>query len=318
MSDNPALVFERCWYLGIIFKSIIYGLILYIAFNSICLLYGNGHSRSQQSKIFLILYVVMMVICMTFSIMANALLGQNMWVEHRDHEGGPYGYYAATAASWTNVAGTAFAMFGNFMGDALLLYRCYIIWNSNIYFVILPFLMFLGSTALSIVSLIQSALPGSSWFGQSSVDFAVPWIALTCSLNIIITILITVRLLIARRQINKVLKSKELSQVYTGVIAILVESALPFSVLGIILAALLGAGNTVYTLFTNLWGSYVGLAPLLIIHRVASGKGWSKETAREIYSTQLSFATATTDSTLRDADLEKGQGSNQSHSALNG
>ncbi|KAK7026523.1 hypothetical protein VNI00_015603 [Paramarasmius palmivorus] len=114
---------------------------------------------------------------------------------------------------------------------------------------------------------------------------------------------------------RQVVNSKELSQVYTGVIAILVESALPFSVLGIILAALLGAGNVVYTLFTNLWGSYVGLAPLLIIHRVALGKAWTKETARELSSTQLSFATATTDSTLRDADLEKGH--NQSSSVLN-
>ncbi|KAK7027979.1 hypothetical protein VNI00_015065 [Paramarasmius palmivorus] len=302
------LVFERYWYLGIVFKSIIYGLVLYISFNTIHLLYHDpSPSRSQLNRRVLIAYVVVIVVLMTISIVANALLGQNMWIENRDHPGGPYGYYTATAADWINVAGTASVMFGNFIGDALLLYRCYIIWNSNLYIVVLPFLIFLGSTALSIVSLVHSALPGADFFGRNSVDFAIPWIALTCGLNILLTGLITCRILGARRELNRITNSQELSQVYTGVIAILVESALPFSILGIVLAALLGAGNRVYTLFVNLWGSYVGLAPLLIIHRVALGKAWSKETARDINSTQLHFAPPPIDIALRERDPEKAQ-----------
>jgi hypothetical protein len=58
---------------------------------------------------------------------------------------------------------------------------------------------------------------------------------LTVSTNIIVTSLITFRLLRARRALAMVLPSVDM-RVYTGVIAILVESAAPLTVSGIVAA----------------------------------------------------------------------------------
>ncbi|KAK7019678.1 hypothetical protein VNI00_018023, partial [Paramarasmius palmivorus] len=161
---------------------------------------------------------------------------------------------------------------------------------------------------MAIIALIQSAMPGGSIFAQESVNFLIPWISLTSSLNVLLTALIAYRLLSARRHLlaTNITEAKELSAVYTGVVAILVESALPFSVLGILFAVLLGVQNTAYTMVSVLWGNYTGLAPLLVIHRVAIGKAWSSKTAGQLISTELRFATGITDSTLRDRDLENG------------
>jgi hypothetical protein len=60
---------------------------------------------------------------------------------------------------------------------------------------------------------------------------------LTVSTNIIVTSFITFHLVLARRTLSKVLPSADL-QLYTGVIAILIESAEPLTVLGIIAAIL--------------------------------------------------------------------------------
>jgi hypothetical protein len=60
---------------------------------------------------------------------------------------------------------------------------------------------------------------------------------LTVSTNIVVTSLITFRLLRARRALAKVLPSADMG-VYTGVIAILVESAAPVAVFGIVTAIL--------------------------------------------------------------------------------
>jgi hypothetical protein len=60
---------------------------------------------------------------------------------------------------------------------------------------------------------------------------------LTVSTNIVITSLITFRLLRARRALAKVLPSADM-QVYTGAIAIRVESAPPLTVFGIVAAIL--------------------------------------------------------------------------------
>ena len=60
---------------------------------------------------------------------------------------------------------------------------------------------------------------------------------LTVSTNVVVTSLITFRLLRARRALAKVLPAESL-QVYTGVIAILVESAAPLTLFGIVAAIL--------------------------------------------------------------------------------
>jgi hypothetical protein len=60
---------------------------------------------------------------------------------------------------------------------------------------------------------------------------------LTVSTNIVVTSLITFRLLCARRALAKVLPSADM-RVYTSVIAILVESAAPLSIFGVVAAIL--------------------------------------------------------------------------------
>ena len=60
---------------------------------------------------------------------------------------------------------------------------------------------------------------------------------LTVSTNIVVTSLITFRLLRARRALAKVLPSADM-RVYTGVIAILVESAAPLTIFGLVVAIL--------------------------------------------------------------------------------
>lgn len=65
---------------------------------------------------------------------------------------------------------------------------------------------------------------------------------LTVITNIIVTILITSRLLRARQKFSKLLPSSDGKQVYTGMIAIIIESAAPLTIFGIIVAALRESG----------------------------------------------------------------------------
>ncbi|KAF5329110.1 hypothetical protein D9758_017949 [Tetrapyrgos nigripes] len=293
---DPQLLFERCLYIGNILAGIIYGLEVYIAFHTIHLL-ARGHHTQSTSRLLLIVYISLLILSQTLALASQAGAGQLMWVEHRDFPGGPVAYFNSTGSSWNNLGGTVFVLLTNFMGDAFLLYRCYIICDSNALIVALPFLMFLGSAAMGIVALVQSAIPGSGIFAQQSVNFVIPWVSLTAGLNVILTALICVRLLITRRDLLRAEVTE--IKVYTSLVAILVESALPFSILGIIFAALLGKAVTVYVVLSVFWGGYAGLAPLLIIHRVALGKAWSKKTMTDVDSSRLIFATNTTnDSTL--------------------
>lgn len=73
--------------------------------------------------------------------------------------------------------------------------------------------------------------------GTTTRKFAAASTLLTVTTNIIVTGLIAFRLLRARRTLAKVLPSADL-RLYTGVVAVLIESALPLSLFGIIAAIL--------------------------------------------------------------------------------
>ena len=102
------------------------------------------------------------------------------------------------------------------------------------------------------------------------INFTIPWLALTSALNVIITGLISYRILRLRRRTLAALRNVEADNlaggmlavdqgremdVYTNVVAMLVESALPLSILGIVTCVLVGIDNFVSTTLLCVWGT---------------------------------------------------------------
>ena len=113
---------------------------------------------------------------------------------------------------------------------------------------------------MSLMALTESALPNSSFFAATTADFTVLWVALTSGLNAIATILISGRLLYYSHVSSAngtVGPGKRSSSSYTSVVAILVESALPFTVLGILCAIYFGKQQAPELAFAIVWGSFV-------------------------------------------------------------
>ncbi|KAJ2926143.1 hypothetical protein H1R20_g10959, partial [Candolleomyces eurysporus] len=168
--------------------------------------------------------------------------------------------------------------------------------------------------------------------GDSHVNYSVASTLLTVSTNIIVTTLITIRLLRARRTLTKLLPSADV-RVYTGVIAILIESAAPLALFGLITAVTIlgqitGTMNdssegviVCMVLFDGLFYSFCALSPHMIIFRVTTGRSFTKlPSAKDgVPTNPLQFARQTAEfsflqSTLnrkfgqnRDADTEQGR-----------
>ncbi|TFK21424.1 hypothetical protein FA15DRAFT_624011 [Coprinopsis marcescibilis] len=163
-----------------------------------------------------------------------------------------------------------------FIGDGLLLYRCFIIWSDKRLVIILPTLTYLAGVGMGIDSLI----PASSMSTRAS---RVAWIFLLVSTNIIITALISFRLLRARSRLAKLLPDRTNTlDTYSGVIAILIESAAPLSIFGLAFAS-----NMIYSfnnatipselaqyILAGLFYSFTALSPQMIIFRVTTGRSW--------------------------------------------
>ncbi|KAF9524612.1 hypothetical protein CPB83DRAFT_860992 [Crepidotus variabilis] len=176
------------------------------------------------------------------------------------------------------------------VGDGLLVFRCFIVWRENPWVTLLPALTYLAAVALSIVLIIA---PASLTLQLGKIYSA--WIILTVLVNVFVTLLIAFRLLRLRNYLSKAFSHSQSQSYpssrtesnwskgknwdpYLGVIAIIVESAMPLSLIGIPLAAL----NFVDTLpasiasgvLNRLFTAFTALAPQMIIFRVTIGKSW--------------------------------------------
>ena len=89
-----------------------------------------------------------------------------------------------------------------------------------------------------------------------SLRNGVPWVALTVSLNIIVTSMICFRLLQMRALLRQVHGPETSSRMYTNLAAMLVESAAPFSIIGIGLVITLVQNGPLLYGFQYVWNVF--------------------------------------------------------------
>ncbi|KAF9553340.1 hypothetical protein CPC08DRAFT_713833 [Agrocybe pediades] len=279
MSVSGNINLERSLYYGVIVMTLCYGLEIYMYIHSVRLLMKSTRKIRQQRRLYVIVGSISLLLT-GIVVFTNAVFMEFMWIEHRDFEDGPLGYLAANSSIWWQTLGTAANQVTNFVGDGLLLYRCYIIWNGARWVIIFPGLIYLASIAMAIVTLVQSSHPGSNFFRGAPVDFGVPWAALSVALNIVVTVLITYKLLTAHHRLKKVLPDHAV-RMYTGMSAIFIESALPFSILGIAFAVTYGLHSDIGPAFLFVWATFCALSPQLIIFRISSGQSWTRDLVQD-------------------------------------
>ncbi|KAJ7264162.1 hypothetical protein C8J57DRAFT_1470406 [Mycena rebaudengoi] len=282
-SPSPALLLERSAFWGELFKAALWGIQLFMFFASVSLTWNGEASVRKQSMSYIIVGAVLLA-CLSIAVFVNGAFLEYMWIDHRYAAGGPMGYMEANSSVWWETLGTVATQFGQFLGDGLLLYRCFIIWNRRQSIMFFPLLLYFGAIAMGIMTAVQGAVPNSNFFRGKVVDFGVPWASLSVSLNVAITALISYRILRARSVIKKLREgegSRSLN-VYVGIAAIFIESALPFSVLGIIFAITYGKNLPQAPGLAFTWATFATLSPQFIIFRVASGRAWTQEVASNL------------------------------------
>lgn len=153
---------------------------------------------------------------------------------------------------------------------------------------------------MSILHTVQASRATAVLWDETSLSFSIPYVSLAMSLNILLTIVLTWRLLDYRRRLPLTV-TEDVRQKYNSIEALLVESALPYGIISFIFVVLYGLGNTGSNLFvpllvqlhvcrkispmlynteSDLWTQ--GIVPDLIINRRVQGHAWSTDTIRRV------------------------------------
>ncbi|KAH6895086.1 hypothetical protein BKA70DRAFT_1532170 [Coprinopsis sp. MPI-PUGE-AT-0042] len=135
---------------------------------------------------------------------------------------------------WSLGVNIALTMAYMCVGDCLMLWRCWVIWNGQRWVVLFPILLFLTYFAFGIITIIDSVTRQPPLAGVLSVTFSV-------ATNVTITSLIVYKLLVARREVIKSEMYDYAPRFYRDLVVILVESAAPLALAGVCAVAVSAA-----------------------------------------------------------------------------
>ncbi|KAF8345147.1 hypothetical protein F5887DRAFT_1282876 [Amanita rubescens] len=141
-------------------------------------------------------------------------------------------------SNWVNVMKMVDYVGQTFVGDAILLYRCWVIYSRNWLVIMFPLLMWLGETACGIMAAYREATLPTDGSGMLNTSRLSPWItgllSLTLAMNLITTSLIVYRIW----NIQRVLKHRSVTTVFmplTSVTRVLIESGTFYTISIVIL-----------------------------------------------------------------------------------
>ncbi|KAJ3542749.1 hypothetical protein NMY22_g3397 [Coprinellus aureogranulatus] len=181
---------------------------------------------------------------------------------------------------WWGIMNTISQCIINLLAEGLLVYRCYIIWNdpwnSRRWPVIIPCLALVASIAMAIFYIVVFINSQKLQSRAIYITITCVWMSVSVSVNVISTALIVGKLTYERWKLSKVLAKGHLVK-YSTAATILIESATPLAIIGIIATiALTRTSNQLFTQITmSLWGGLSVICPQLIIFRVAAGRAYT-------------------------------------------
>ncbi|KAL1736863.1 hypothetical protein EV714DRAFT_279376 [Schizophyllum commune] len=258
INELPTMM-DRTLLVGVILAGGAWGVLLAVSFRTMQALFVCISSRPQTSRAYtvsLLAFVLLVFACGTLNYAANTELGLRVYVDNRLYPGGPSAFLVAHYADPCYVMGNASYIVASALADALLLYRCYIVWAEQWRIVILPVCVYLASISMSILLMYQVSQPATSLWHQ--INFGLAYFSLSLAANVVLTFLIAGRLLAISKQMKDTLGAQH-AHTYTSVAALVVCSPASYALLPIL-------------------SQVMCTSAVLIILRVASGRAWSAQT----------------------------------------
>ncbi|THH12821.1 hypothetical protein EW146_g7335 [Bondarzewia mesenterica] len=163
-------------------------------------------------------------------------------------------------------------------------------------------------TSYYLMEWCMGALLGAVFY---NIDIQLAYLCTEVGTNIIYTVLVVVRILATRNQIIA-LMGKELAATYTSIIAVVVESAALYSILGILFIVTFATHSNLSNLIFLSISHVQGIAQLLIILRVAQGCAYTNDVTSQLM-TSMQFAQ---DPPYRNDTLSPGTGTASSMTAM--
>ncbi|KAG1744677.1 uncharacterized protein EDB91DRAFT_1220872 [Suillus paluster] len=283
MSDA---LFQNSFYISNAFNSILYGVELVLYFNTIQA-YLEKRLEHRSSDKFYMIFSSILLFLITIFVATQSVLGQEMWVINAGYPGGAAAYFAAYVSAWYQTMGSVASILLQLMSDGLLIHRCFTVWCGSYRVIIVPCCLWTASLVFGILVLITSGSPNGDFYEGLAARVGLVYFSLTIGLNVATTCLICGRIMFHAMRMRDHL-GPEVSKTYFTAVAMVVESALPYTLFGIAFLVSFGLDSDTSILFLTFYGMFTCISPQMLILRVVRRRAWCIET---VQPTTLVFAT---------------------------
>ncbi|EJD46594.1 hypothetical protein AURDEDRAFT_164417 [Auricularia subglabra TFB-10046 SS5] len=236
-----------------------------------------GALWEQRKKLPLQTYAYIVYICLQFAFgtiafACNARFNEMLFITDRDYPGGPNAFFVDFQSHWAVYVGYVFYICMAWLQDILLIWRLFIFWERKHYMLVVPGSLFIVSFVLGAMLLAQIGQPGANVWQSVSFNIFTIWFAIEISTTIYITTLIVARLVMMKYRLRKIFGPSYHSP-YLSIAAMLIESGLMYSVAALVFLISYVRNSPFQNMVLNMVGQIEAIAPVLIILRVAQGRG---------------------------------------------
>ncbi|KAJ6490853.1 hypothetical protein C8R45DRAFT_1137709 [Mycena sanguinolenta] len=173
----------------------------------------------------------------------------------------------------------------DFLSQLILIYRCYLVWNQNIWVVILPILVAFGaaSSGIAVTALLLSVAPTAPQAPADIVPFGDASFAMSLILNFTSSSLIVARLWWLCR-VHKVPGISRARRIVRQVTGIIIESGLLFLATQFVFVILFAITHPAQALMEPVAVHIYAISPLLIVVRISMGKSYEQTVIIEAFT----------------------------------
>ncbi|KAL1737103.1 hypothetical protein EV714DRAFT_265916 [Schizophyllum commune] len=219
-ADSPWLIMDRTNLVGVLLS------LSFLTAQALVACRSSTSKATRAHALPLLVNVAFVFSCGTVNYAANIALNVHMFVENRLYLHGPNAYLLEHYDNEFNVLYNASYVAANILVEALLLYRCFVVWSDKKWIVAIPAVIYLASTVMSCLFLYQ--IIETSLRQSTALRIAAAYFLITFSVTPFLTLLIAGRLLAMSKRVKETLGAEH-ARTYTGIAALVVESAAPYA-----------------------------------------------------------------------------------------
>lgn len=266
---SPGIPLDAGALMSTVLEGILYGFSILLFIGTIWSLTHKRHMQDINLPILIV--AVLLLILSTAHMVVNIIRAEDGLVKYADtYTGGPSAYFADVSQK-TYVIKHSFYVMQTLLADGVVIYRCYVVWQS-VWIIVLPIILWCSVAATGVIAIysVSQASTGSGIFVEALARWVAAFFASTIATNLLSSGLLAYRIWVIQRGVSGV--NSAVRGTVMPIVRVLVDAAILYSAALFTALVLFVCGNNGQDAVVDMAMPIMSIAFYMVLIRVALNK----------------------------------------------